>query len=120
MGIACTQRDKNRNKVTFTIDCKNVNATLLRFLSHCVHAIPKNGPQFTKLSNHSRQNTSFPFFTIDDTSEEIDECGAVINSISFADSLLMCQKGINFVVSILLFSRINKEKWRSKLCFLFR
>ena len=83
---------------------KNVNATLLRFLSHCVHAIPQNGPQFTKLSNHSRQNTSFPFFTIDDTSEEIDECGAVINSISFADSLLMCQKRINFVVSILFFT----------------
>ena len=119
MGIACTQRDKNRNKVTFTIDCKNVNATLLRVFSHCVQAIPKNGPQFTKLSNHSRQNSSFPFFTIDDTSEEIDECGAVINSISFADSLLMCQKGINFVVSILFFFHALTKKNGDQNCVFY-
>jgi hypothetical protein len=51
----------------------------------------------------------FLFFTIDDTSEEIDECGAVINSISFADSLLMCQKGINIVVSIFFFHALTKK-----------
>ena len=47
------------------------------------------------------------FFTIDDTSEEIDECGTVINSISFADSLLMCQKGIETTKYVLKLCSFN-------------
>ena len=41
LGIACTQWEKNRNKVAFTFLQSIVNVTLLRLLSRCVHAIPK-------------------------------------------------------------------------------